>query len=159
MALLHVLLNLPSAATSPSPSSLLSRHVPSSSPLHDLLTDFPNLSPTERAQRVYDSAFLEHAHMTAAAVGDTAPPSPADENNMHFLAFVKGRDGRFWELDGGWSGPIELGTLGDEKEGRQGEDCLSERALNWGPRRFAQVAERLGDWGCSCVAVVDDETR
>lgn len=43
-----------------------------------------------------------------------------------------------WELDGGRKGPLNRGKLGE------GEDVLSERAIEMGPKRFLKREEEVG---------------
>jgi hypothetical protein len=106
------------------------KHVLPGTDLEKLLQRAEPLSPLSRADLLYESKALENAHADAAKLGDTAAPQ-ADENvDLHFVVFIKGRDGRLWELDGRRKGPLARGTLED------GEDVLSETALRLGPRRF-----------------------
>jgi ubiquitin carboxyl-terminal hydrolase L3 len=46
--------------------------------------------------------------------------------------------GKLWEMDGRRKGPIELGELGE------GEDVLSEKALELGVRAFLKREEEAG---------------
>lgn len=58
---------------------------------------------------------------------------------MHYVCFVKNeKTGNLWELDGRRKGPLNRGKLED------GEDVLSERALDLGPRRFMKREEEVG---------------
>jgi hypothetical protein len=91
-------------------------------------------SVEERAEVLEASAELERLHGEAALRGDTVAPSPEYEPGHHFMCFVKGVDGRLWEMEGAWRGPIELGQLGEE------EDVLSEKALELGVKRFMKHA-------------------
>jgi ubiquitin carboxyl-terminal hydrolase L3 len=110
-------------------------------------------NPDERAQTLYDSLELERAHMTVAVRGDSRPPDPREDNALHFITFVKDRDGGLWELEGGVQGPILRGTL------EQNEDCLSERAIQLGVGKFLHASERTGELEVSCVAVVAESGR
>lgn len=105
------------------------------STLDDLITRAAPLKPGPRADVLYQSSELEEAHMRAARGGDSAPPSAAEGNGFHFLAFVRGKDGHLWELEGSSDGPVDRGLLGD------GDDMLSEAALEKGVRRFVKVAD------------------
>ncbi|KAM4066887.1 ubiquitin carboxyl-terminal hydrolase, family 1 domain-containing protein [Hirsutella rhossiliensis] len=104
------------------------------SDLHALLERATPLKPIPRAAALYDSEELERAHMRAARLGDTAAPRAEEHAVYHFLAFVKGKDGHLWELEGSVDGPIDRGELGGE------EDLLSDRALDLGVRRFLKHA-------------------
>ena len=117
------------------------------SDLDKLLKEAVPLKFAERAQLLYDSKAIEDAHASAAQLGDTEPTSCDDPNGFHFITFVKGEDGHLWELNGGMKGPVDRGVL-DE-----GEDALSERALNLGVRTF--MGENVmgdTDYGFSLVA-------
>lgn len=135
MALLHIVFNLEGR-----------RYVTPGSELDNLLQQAVQLSPTERAQLLYNSKFLEEAHMDAASRGSSTAPSPQDENNHHFVAFVQ-EDGQVWELNGDMNGPLLRGTLG------QGEDLLSEKGLNLTVKDFLNAAEQGGHGEMSIVAV------
>jgi ubiquitin carboxyl-terminal hydrolase L3 len=106
------------------------RHVLPGSDLDKLLRDAEPLGPIARADLLYESRALESAHADAAKLGDTAAPQAEDNVDLHFVAFVKGSDGRLWELDGRRKGPLERARLAED------EDVLSEKALELGPRRF-----------------------
>lgn len=61
----------------------------------------------------------------------------------------KGDDGKLWELEGNRKGPIERGVL------REGENVLSERALQMGLGRVIEMekASGGGDLRFSCIAL------
>ncbi|PLB39722.1 ubiquitin carboxyl-terminal hydrolase [Aspergillus candidus] len=109
------------------------RHILPGSALDSLLREAEPLPPVARADLLYESKALESAHADAARLGDTAAPGAEDSVDLHFVAFVKGEDGRLWELDGRRKGPLERGRL------EEGEDALSERALGLGVRRFLKT--------------------
>jgi ubiquitin carboxyl-terminal hydrolase L3 len=95
----------------------------------------------ERAQFINDSEMLEKAHAAAAETGDSTVP-PFGEDAYHaFIAFVKGKDGHLWELEGRRKGPVDLGQLGED------EDVLSDKALNLGPLAFVKREEAAGTRG------------
>ncbi|KAL9090331.1 MAG: hypothetical protein Q9165_005365 [Trypethelium subeluteriae] len=128
-------------------------HVVPGSALDAILKDAVPLTPEPRAQLLYDSKALEDAHAAAAALGDSLAPASSDPNGNHFIALVKGDDGNLWELNGGMRGPVCRGALGE------GEDALSERALDLGARPFFKVAEGMGEGeiGLSIVALAEGE--
>ncbi|OJJ75488.1 hypothetical protein ASPBRDRAFT_117650 [Aspergillus brasiliensis CBS 101740] len=115
------------------------KHVTPGSELDNLLKEAEGLGPIQRADLLYESKALESAHADAARLGDTEAPGAEDSVDLHFVAFVKGEDGRLWELDGRRKGPLVRGVLGEE------EDALSERALQLGVRRFLEVEKRSGN--------------
>ena len=104
------------------------------SDLDKLLKKAVDLKPTERAQLLYDSKELELAHSAAARMGDSRAPLPEDDNENHYISFVKGKDGHLWELNGGMKGPVDRGALAED------DDMLSERALQLGVRSFMKHA-------------------
>ena len=125
------------------------------SDLDKLVRDTRPLNPTKRAQLLHDSDMLERAHSAAAENGDSkAPPLGEDPGNA-FIAFVKGKDGHLWELEGRRKGPVDLGLLTED------EDVLCDKALNLGPIAFLKREESAGsgDMRFSCTVLapsVDD---
>ncbi|PYH47782.1 ubiquitin carboxyl-terminal hydrolase [Aspergillus saccharolyticus JOP 1030-1] len=115
------------------------RQVLPGSDLDHLLREAETLDPVARADLLYESKALESAHADAARLGDTQAPQAEDNVDLHFVAFVKGADGRLWELDGRRKGPLDRGLLGPE------EDALSEKALELGVRRFLSVEAQGGN--------------
>lgn len=115
------------------------RHILPGSDLEKLLDDAVDLTPERRADLLYESQALESAHADAARLGDTRAPGAEEDVDLHFVAFVKGVDGRLWELDGRRRGPLDRGVLGED------EDALSERALELGVKRFLDVEAKGGN--------------
>ena len=112
-----------------------------STPLANLITKATPMDPASRIQLLETSPDLATAHASAAAEGDTAPP-PADEQvDLHFVSFIKSAEGHLWELDGGRKGPLNRGKL------LPGDDVLSEKALDLGPRRFLKAEKAVEDAG------------
>ncbi|GKT42973.1 ubiquitin carboxyl-terminal hydrolase isozyme L3 [Colletotrichum spaethianum] len=114
-----------------------------------LLKEAEPLKWQERADVLYKSEELEEAHMKAARRGDTAPPPAEEKPGYHFIAFVKGKDGHLWELEGGSDGPVDRGLLGE------GEDMLSEGALEKGIKKYLSYAD--GNLEFSIVALAKRE--
>jgi ubiquitin carboxyl-terminal hydrolase L3 len=96
------------------------------------------LKPMERAQLIHDSDILEKAHAEAAQTGDSTAPPLGDDPGHAFIAFVKGKDGNLYELDGARKGPVNRGHLDED------EDVLSEKALNLGPLPYMKREEEAG---------------
>lgn len=142
MALLHSVAN-GSAREFVRSGSLLARLLAAAEPL----------GPGPRARVLYDSRELERAHMAAALQGDTVPPSSEEPNGYHFLSFVKGKDGRLYELDGSRDGPIDRGLL------QPGEDGLSEAALERGVGRHVAAAEGNLELSIVALATRPEEER
>lgn len=54
----------------------------------------------------------------------------------HFISFVRSKqNGHVYELEGGWGGPIDRGSLKDD------EDLLSKTALNLTVARYLEAAQ------------------
>jgi ubiquitin carboxyl-terminal hydrolase L3 len=110
------------------------------------------LKMEERAKYLYDNKDFEVAHQSVAEMGDTIPPDAEGGNNSgHFVAFIKGDDGRLWELEGSRKGPIDRGFLDDD------EDVLSEKALSLGIGRIIQLEKASGGGNLrfSCTALAE----
>ena len=123
------------------------QYIQAQSTLDKLLKEAIPLEPTQRASLIYNSEALVAAHKSAAQLGDTVAPPAEDENNQHFISFVKANDGHLWELEGGWTGPLDRGELGPD------EDVLSEEALRLGIGAFLKEAQDEGDLMFSLVAL------
>ncbi|MCJ1472165.1 ubiquitinyl hydrolase 1 [Lambiella insularis] len=123
------------------------KYITSGSDLDGLLKEAIPLKPLPRANLLYESRALEAAHRSAAQQGDTAAPPAEDENNQHFICFVKSDNGHLWELEGGWNGPLDRGAL------KPDEDALSEHALQLGVRTFLKEAQTGGNLSFSIVAL------
>jgi len=119
------------------------------SDLHKLRDGIIPLQPVDRAKLLYDSEMLERVHAEAAQMGDTVAPDAMTYNDGHaFIAYVKGRDGHLYELEGRRKGPVDRGLM--EKD----EDVLSEAALKMGPLRFVARQEQRGKGlQFSCIAL------
>ncbi|TKX21540.1 ubiquitin carboxyl-terminal hydrolase-5 [Elsinoe australis] len=96
------------------------------------------LQPKQRADLLYESQALEAAHQGAAAGGDTAAPTADDNVDLHYVCFVKSKEGNLWEMDGRRKGPLNRGRLGPE------EDVLSDKALQLGVKSFLKREEEAG---------------
>ena len=137
MAHLHVVLNLDNG-----------KHVTPGSELAKLVKQAVKLAPKERAELLYNSKFLEEAHMDAASEGSSIVPLPQDECGFHFVAFVK-KESEVWELNGGLNGPLLRGSLEEDL------DLLSDQGLDLTVRDFLRSAETEVHRGISIVAVAD----
>ncbi|KAB8070198.1 putative ubiquitin carboxyl-terminal hydrolase isozyme L3 [Aspergillus leporis] len=126
MAFLHCILNLNDGA-----------YITPGTELAALRERLIPLVPEERAKVVYQSVFLEEAHMDAARGGSSRVPDPEEDNGFHFVGFVKGVDGRVWELNGGLPGPVERGVLGE------GEDLVGPAGLRLTVGDFVEVAQGM----------------
>ncbi|EGR46002.1 uncharacterized protein TRIREDRAFT_80762 [Trichoderma reesei QM6a] len=113
--------------------------------LDGLLHETTPLKPVERAAALYNNEELEKKHMKAARTGTSQPPEASEENHFHFISFVKGKDGHLWELEGATDGPLDRGLM------REGDDVLSEGALDMGIRKFLKVGN--GNVNFSIVAL------
>ena len=119
--------------------------------LDDILREAVPLQPAARANLLYHSTALEAAHQAHAQRGDTTAPMAEDPLDLHFVAYVKGKDGHLWELEGGGgrNGPLDRGLLGE------GDDALSETALDLGVRSLLRAEREAGekDLRFSCLAL------
>ena len=118
--------------------------------LEKLIKDAIPLKPVERADLLYESDALETAHQTAAAGGDTAPPTAEDQVDLHYVCFVKSAEtNHLWEMDGRRKGPLDRGQLSPD------EDVLSEKALDLGVRSFLrrEIEAGGGDLRFSLIAL------
>jgi ubiquitin carboxyl-terminal hydrolase L3 len=144
IGLLHSVLNGPAAEM-----------IVEKSELQRLLKEAIPLKTVERAKLLEDSDVLEAAHHAAAVAGDTEAPDidTAERLGNHFIAFVKGKDGHLWELEGSRKGPLDRGLLGE------GDDVLSERALELGIKRYVKLEEEAGgkELRFSCLALAPKE--
>ncbi|ORY13856.1 hypothetical protein BCR34DRAFT_480305 [Clohesyomyces aquaticus] len=129
-----------------------SKHIAPGSTLDQIRKDALDKSMLERAKVLEDSMEFEKAHEEAALLGDTRTPSveEGDRLGQHFVAFVKGKDGHLWELEGGRMGPLDRGQLNEN------EDVLSEKALEGGLGRLMRIeAEKGGDLRFSAIALAE----
>ncbi|PTB67791.1 cysteine proteinase [Trichoderma citrinoviride] len=113
--------------------------------LDGLLRETTPLKPVERAAALYNNEELEKKHMKAARTGNSQPPGANEDNFFHFISFVKGKDGHLWELEGATDGPLDRGLM------REGDDVLSEGALDLAVRRFLKAGN--GNVNFSIVAL------
>ncbi|KAM0454971.1 hypothetical protein ACHAPV_008112 [Trichoderma viride] len=113
--------------------------------LEGLLNQATPLKPVERAAALYNNEELEKKHMKAARTGNSKPPGANEGNFNHFISFVKGKDGHLWELEGATDGPLDRGQM------REGDDVLSEGALDLAVRKFLKASN--GNPNFSIVAL------
>lgn len=113
------------------------KSIPAGSKLDNLFNEAVSLSPAPRARLLYDSEFIENAHMAAAVEGSSAVPSSADPVGFHYIAFVKDENLHLWELNGGMKGPVDRGFLGNE-------DLLSRKALDMSVGSFLTGGDDIG---------------
>ncbi|KAL9043292.1 MAG: hypothetical protein Q9214_003516 [Letrouitia sp. 1 TL-2023] len=120
-----------------------------STDLSNLISTAIPLDPASRARLLETSPNIALAHASAAAQGDTAPPSADESIDLHFVAFVKSAENNLWELDGRRKGPLNRGKLQPE------DDVLAESALDLGVRKFLKREEegQGGEMRFSLVAL------
>ncbi|KAF2660123.1 cysteine proteinase [Lophiostoma macrostomum CBS 122681] len=139
IGLLHCLLNGEAA-----------EYIEPGSTLDEIRKDALPKRMAERAKVLEDSVAFEKAHEEAAKLGDTHPPTPEQgrREGQHFVAFVKGKDGHLWELEGGRKGPLDRGLL------KEDEDVLSPAAVERGLGNLMRIeAEHGGDLRFSAIAL------
>ncbi|KAL1840709.1 hypothetical protein VTJ49DRAFT_204 [Mycothermus thermophilus] len=115
------------------------------SDLERLIKAAEPLDPEGRARLLERDETLASAHRAVAEKGDTAAPDARDDVDLHYVCFVKGRDGALWEMDGRRKGPLKRGELDRD------EDVLSDKALALGPLKFLE--REAADLRFSCVAL------
>ncbi|OQN97286.1 hypothetical protein B0A48_16350 [Cryoendolithus antarcticus] len=113
-------------------------YITKGSDLDTFVHDAVPLGASKRAKLVENSDVLEKAHRDAANMGDTAAPGANDDVDLHYVCFVNSA-GKLWEMDGRRKGPLERGSLGE------GDDVLSEKALDLGVRPFLKREEEAGE--------------
>lgn len=120
-------------------------HILPNTDLSNLINDATPLPPKERADLLYNSDILEKAHKEAAQTGDSRPPTIDEDVLYGFTAFVKGKDGYLWEMEGWRKGPVRRGKLEED-------DLLCEEALEMGPLRIIN-REKASEQRYSCIAL------
>jgi hypothetical protein len=125
-------------------------HITPGSHLEKLVQDAVPAKPEVRAAQLYDSEFLEIAHRESAQEGDSKAPESWENVPYGFTAFVTGKDGHLWELEGRRKGPVERGVL------RPDEDLLSDAGLTATAFRYIN-REKVTEGRFSCVALVEAE--
>ena len=121
-------------------------HIQVGSDLDKLVKAALPLKMKERADLLYNSDMLEQAHQEAAQTGDSKSPTSHERVGYGFTAFVKGKDGHLWELEGRRNGPLDRGVLAED------EDVLSENALRMGPLKIINQ-EKAVEGRFSCLAL------
>ncbi|KAF2466406.1 ubiquitin C-terminal hydrolase L3 [Lindgomyces ingoldianus] len=111
-----------------------------------LMEEAVPLKSKERADLLYNSEELERLHKEAAQTGDSRPPTIEEDVLYGFTAFVKGKDGHLWEMEGWRKGPVDRGLLAEE------EDVLSTKALELGPLRIIN-REKASEGRFSVIAL------
>ena len=121
-ALLHAVLNIPSASRLITPGSVLD-------------TLFKSKSREERQTILETSQALDDAYIPVALQGQTAVAEDwAWEPPFHYICFVRVQD-RVWQLDGDRRGPVDKGEGGELVDvvrkfiEEQGEGAFSLMAL------------------------------
>lgn len=125
-------------------------HITPGSHLEKLVQEAIPAKPEVRAAQLYDSEFLEIAHRESAREGDSRAPEIWEEVPYGFTAFVNGKDGHLWELEGRRKGPVDRGVL------RADEDVLSDASLAASVFRYIN-REKASEGRFSCVALVEAE--
>lgn len=113
--------------------------IESGTDLDHLVKKAVTLGPKARAELLEDTEALETAHQAAAATGDSAAPDANDSIDLHYVCFVKGKNGHLWEMDGRRKGPLDRGELTAAED-----DVLSQTALDKGVRAFLKREEEAG---------------
>lgn len=120
------------------------------SPLAEFRDKVLPLNMDDRAQFLYDSQVMYDTSQSVAVKGDTPAPTvdEMEKIGQHFVAFVRGKDGNLWELEGARKGPLNRGTLSSDK------DLLSKEAMDLGFKKVMDLQESAGeDIRFSCIAL------
>lgn len=125
-------------------------HIIPGSDLDKLVQQAIPKKTVERSDVLYTSEILELAHKEAAHDGDSRAPDPDQEVPYGFTAFVKGKDGRLYELEGRRKGPVDRGVIHDD------EELLSERVLGLSVYPYIN-REKVTETRFSCIALCDSE--
>lgn len=104
VALLHVLGN--NMATV-SPGSLMGK----------FYSSVRELSVDEKGFALENDTQICGLHASFSGLGQTEAPDPSADVDLHFIAFVRGKDGSLYELDGRMNGPICHGVIDDDMQG------------------------------------------
>lgn len=122
------------------------QYVTPGSNLDKLLNAATPLKAGDRADLLYESKDLEVAHGESAQKGDSQAP---EDNNvdLHFVCFVKGKDGKLYEMDGRRKGPLVRADLSED------EDMLSDKALASGVRKMIEREAQGGDARFSLISL------
>ncbi|KAK3987874.1 putative ubiquitin carboxyl-terminal hydrolase isozyme L3 [Cladorrhinum sp. PSN332] len=123
MGLLHAALNGPAQD-----------FVEPGSDLHRILEAAKGLDAEGRARLLEKDEGLREKYGVVAEQGDTAAPGKEEEVDLHYVCFVKGKDGGLWELDGRRKGPLKRAELGKGED----VDVLNEDALREGVLKFLE---------------------
>lgn len=86
-------------------------------------------------------------HKAAASTGDSAVPDANADTDLHYVCFVKGKDGCLWELDGRRKGPINRGALAKSQNPADRNDVLGQEAMSLGALKFVQREQLKTDGG------------
>jgi len=129
------------------------RHILPGSTLEQIKNEALPKTIWDRARVLENSEAFEKAHEDAAMLGDSVVPTPEEGHRTggHFVAFVKGKDGHLWEMEGGRKGPLDRGALAED------EDVLSPAALAKGLGRLIKnESEKGGDLRFSVTALAEN---
>lgn len=95
--LLHLLTNLPQDL------------IIDNSTLKNFIANSSGLSIEDKVKLVENLEANIKLNENFGTQGQSEVPDANDEITLHFIAFVKGKDDHLYELDGGRSGPLDLG--------------------------------------------------
>ena len=90
--------------------------------------------PALRSFILEQSSELETTYQEAALRGSTAAPALGEEVDLHYICFIKSRNGAVYEMDGDAAGPIETGIQLNE-----GDDLFEASVLECARKRIAKA--------------------
>ncbi|GAB7339549.1 hypothetical protein MBLNU457_6159t1 [Dothideomycetes sp. NU457] len=125
-----------------------SRMITPGSELAKLISKATPLRMKERADLLGEIDSLYELSEAAAVKGDSKVIKDDGRMGNHYVALVQGNDGALWELEGSRKGPLNRSHLGE------GQDALSDRALEFGIRRLVRLQQGTDDSArFSCIAL------
>lgn len=113
-ALLHLLCNLP--------PGLVVRGLSCDQLMRKVVLETPGV--TQSSHLVEDLAGSIRLDDEFGLQGQTEAPAADSEVDLHFIAFIKGKDNHLYELDGRRNGPIDLGEASTADPNICYEPCL-----------------------------------
>jgi hypothetical protein len=125
-------------------------HLTPGSDLEKLVQQTVPKKTRERSDVLYNSEILEIAHKEAAGEGDSRVPDASEEVPYGFTAFVRGKDGKLYELEGRRKGPVDRGVVHED------EELLSHRVLGLSVYPYIN-REKVTESRFSCIALCDSE--
>jgi ubiquitin carboxyl-terminal hydrolase L3 len=104
VALLHVLAN---NMTTVAPGSIM----------ETFYSDAKDQSAGQKGAALEKNDQICKLHSSFASLGQTDTPDSSNDVDLHFIAFIHGKDGNLYELDGRLEGPLDHGPIEVDQSG------------------------------------------